>query len=107
MSKTLEELGYENFGEDEYAAEYFNKKTDAQIIFSKSSKNVAIKDGYDENYQCITMEELKAIYKWCEDNKWIEDETSKLKQELKEKEEIIKDMQDELKHMPSIVSETM
>lgn len=34
-------------------------------------------------------------------------ELDRLQIENKEKEEIIKDMQDELKHIPSIVSETM
>ena len=69
MSKTLEELGYKK---QEYGKSYdiFSKSVDEEgycidsIVFFKKHKNIKIN-------AIITMEELKAIYKWCEDNKWI------------------------------------
>lgn len=69
MSKTLEELGYEKVLDDELQTIYENDDSD-RISFVKVTKCVAISDCYD-GYQVATMEELKAIYKWCEDNKWI------------------------------------
>ena len=70
MSKTLEELGYEKDYEDEYILEYHNAETETIICFAKSGKTFYCKDEYGGT-QIITMEELKAIYKYCEDNKWI------------------------------------
>ena len=70
MSKTLEELGYEK--EDilnirrEKIGIRFSDEDNAQII------NIYYKDKtFDKHYARFTAEELKAIYKWCEDNKWI------------------------------------
>ena len=40
------------------------------ITFSLLTKDVAFA-AFIESDPIITMEELKAIYKWCEDNKWI------------------------------------
>lgn len=74
MSKTLEELGYEKV-ENEYYVEFQNMGE--AIIFDKDNKEFSgqsfspsgeFREFYDKTF---TMEELKAIYKWCEDNKWI------------------------------------
>ena len=70
MSKTLEELGYEK--EENYYLVTF-KKRDKAIVFDKSDNTfysyIQINDLIMKT--CLGMEELKAIYKWCEDNKWI------------------------------------
>jgi len=71
MSKTLEELGYEKI-ENDYYVVFHNGGV--QISFDKLGKEIIgerfIEDG-DYAPKHITMEELKAIYKYCEDNKWI------------------------------------
>lgn len=69
MSKTLEELGHE-IEEDELGNILFvsDKKT---IVFFKKRKTFGCVNGWSTEYEEITMEELKAIYKYCEDNKWI------------------------------------
>jgi hypothetical protein len=69
MSKTLEELGYEK-REDTFSRTVYENDKGSIIIFDNDSKEfMPSVDYYDAN--SITMEELKAIYKWCEDNKWI------------------------------------
>lgn len=68
MSKTLEELGYEKREEDIHVI--FENDTGDKIVFVTMTKCFYIIDCYGE-YQVATMEELKAIYKYCEDNKWI------------------------------------
>lgn len=69
MSKTLEELGYEKI-EDTFNRTIYENDKGSIIIFDNDSKEfIPSVDYYDAN--SITMEELKAIYKWCEDNKWI------------------------------------
>lgn len=62
MSKTLEELGYEIIFHNEDLLMY-RKDDKKKITFSLLTKDVAFAD--------VDMEELKAIYKYCEDNKWI------------------------------------
>ena len=70
MSKTLEELGYEK-------REIFNiRKENVGISFCSTDKQHAIDFNYKNKtikkyLEEINMEELKAIYKYCEDNKWI------------------------------------
>ena len=67
MSKTLEELGYQKLECEDYVA--FGGK-EKEILFDNQKREfMASVYGYDANP--INMEELKAIYKWCEDNKWI------------------------------------
>lgn len=75
MSKTLEELGYEkkNAGTPKVKVCMFEKeikigkrKLFEAFTFIYPEKYITIK-----NKQILTMEELKAIYKYCEDNKWI------------------------------------
>jgi hypothetical protein len=61
MSKTLEELGYKIIFHNEDRLMY--RKDDKKKITFTRLKNVAFAD--------VDMEELKAIYKYCEDNKWI------------------------------------
>ena len=65
--KTLEELGYEKVQDDEYVSEYHKKELDTIISFREINKSVFCKTK-DDNYQYLTMEELKAIYKYCEDS---------------------------------------
>lgn len=75
MSKTLEELGYKKIVDDCDMVRYkkSSESTNYFISFYKDTKTVEA----NENCYCISyhteleMEELKAIYKWCEDNKWI------------------------------------
>ena len=69
MSKTLEELGYEKILDDEYEAIYKNGFCDT-IVFRKLTRSTSIICCYNA-HQVITMEELKAIYKQCEDLGWI------------------------------------
>jgi hypothetical protein len=71
MCKTLEEIGYEKRDNEYYTV--FHRGGE-QIAFDKLMREIIgerfIEDGdYAPKY--ITMEELKAIYKYCEDNKWI------------------------------------
>ena len=69
MSKTLEELGYEKEHGKSYTV--YNKPIGEDgllyksITFWEKDKIVRI------DTQIITMEELKAIYQYCIDNKWI------------------------------------
>jgi hypothetical protein len=70
MSKTLEELEYEKTYQDECVLEYHNIELESVITFRKIGKSVSCKDEYN-GYQNISMEELKAIYKYCEDLGWI------------------------------------
>lgn len=66
MSKTLEELGYEKlkgFTNDVYTT----KSRDKWIHFKRDIRKILC----DE---LISMEELKIIYKWCEEHNWIEAE---------------------------------
>ena len=79
MSKTLEELGYEKKRDDEYHIIYEKRENETlfydiyekhYIIFWKNEKRFDKRDDKDKSRN-ITMEELKAIYKYCEDNKWI------------------------------------
>ena len=64
MNVRLEELGYEKLECDEYVA--FGGK-DKEILFDKQKREFTVPN----EMFAITMEELKAIYKYCEDNKWI------------------------------------
>ena len=68
-SKTLEELGYKK-RENELNLSYLHKDSRSEIVFYKPIKTVAVIDEYGL-YQSATMEELKAIYKQCEDLGWI------------------------------------
>lgn len=71
MSKTLEELGYEK-RENDYYVIFHNGGE--QIAFDKLRKEVVgemFTAGGEFTTKYITMEELKAIYKYCEDNKRI------------------------------------
>lgn len=71
MSKTLEELGYEKRKGD-YGIEF---KKERRIIYFYDYDNINKFACFNEwnrsTYECLSMEELKAIYKWCEDNNWI------------------------------------
>ena len=71
MSKTLEELGYKKIETKDYVSFWHEDKN---IIFDKHRREIEA-DKFVPNgilrVSNITMEELKAIYKWCEDNKWI------------------------------------
>jgi hypothetical protein len=69
MSKTLEELGYEKI-EDRYGNIVFDK-SDKTIVFFEKTKTFSCVSEYNRVLEDLTMEELKAIYKYCEDNKWI------------------------------------
>jgi arsenate reductase-like glutaredoxin family protein len=66
MSKTLEELGYEKYVCDNGTIQY--SKEEKTINFY-ANKEIEVFHLFDDN--SFTMEELKAIYKYCEDNKWI------------------------------------
>ena len=68
MSKTLEELGYEK-AEKTLVTTYTDNARN-EIRFREVHKEIVFVNS-DSVYRCFTMEELKAIYKWCEDNKWI------------------------------------
>lgn len=72
MSKTLEDLGYEEIEKD-------IGKNDI-VLFRKGNHRIAFfleeREVYKDNVSFvdggyITMEELKAIYQYCIDNKWI------------------------------------
>lgn len=69
MSKTLEELGYKKveYGE---TYDFFYSPLDEEgytesISFDKKRKKIRVFN------TVVSLEELKAIYKYCEDNKWI------------------------------------
>ena len=66
MSKTLEELGYEKL-EKENCIVF--EKNHSHIYFFIEEKMVSGTERFQSND--ITMEELKAIYKYCEDLGWI------------------------------------
>lgn len=71
MSKTLEDLGYEKISKGEHTI--FNlkdPKTDTSIVFFEPYRTFC-KENDGELAGDITMEELKAIYQYCIDNKWI------------------------------------
>lgn len=72
MSKTLEELGYEK---EENRFYIIFRKQHKEIVFDKVDREVFGETIINEEFKlirtCFSMEELKAIYKWCEDNKWI------------------------------------
>jgi hypothetical protein len=72
MSKTLEELGYKK---EENKFYIFFRKQNKEIVFDKVVREVFADSIINEEFKllrtCFTMEELKAIYKYCEDNKWI------------------------------------
>ena len=75
MSKTLEELGYEK-RENSFFIIYQSGRE--KIFFDKANKDFSgeiLDVNFSENGDFVskpfTMEELKAIYKYCEDNKWI------------------------------------
>lgn len=70
MSKTLEELGYEKITSNICVTCFFNKSSGANIEFDERYKTVSCYDSYDELLM-LSMEKLKAIYKYCIDNKWI------------------------------------
>jgi hypothetical protein len=71
MSKTLEELGYEkediisNISGEKIGTRFWETRTYNLIDFYDEEKTIK------KSFGKITMEELKAIYKYCEDNKWI------------------------------------
>lgn len=74
MSKTLEELGYEKEEDTPIVLIYKKKEEnrfyDNTIIFYKIAKRFTKVRGYSDAVT-FTMEELKTIYKYYEDNKWI------------------------------------
>lgn len=89
MSKTLEELGYEK-EENRFYIIFRKQRKDyaylepsmKEIVFDKPRKEVFGEIVVQERLAyffkepklirtCFSMEELKAIYKYCEDNKWI------------------------------------
>lgn len=74
MSKTLEELGYEKDIDCCNLVRYkrSRKEMDTYIRFDEDERTFDGNDVlYNQSYpKEFTMEELKAIYKWCEDNKW-------------------------------------
>ena len=68
MSKTLEELGYEKREGETYDVFYSPLDEEGyveSISFDKKRKKIRVFN------TVVSLEELKAIYKWCEDNKWI------------------------------------
>lgn len=73
MSKTLEELGYEKDGEYTYRKQ--ERWIECVIWFDWEDKSVISEYRYidDDEWKSmsISMEELKAIYKWCEEQGWI------------------------------------
>ena len=74
MNARLEDLGYE-IAEDNIRKDgiliFVNKKENCRIAFFAEGREVHKYHEYLDNEGYITMEELKAIYKYCEDNKWI------------------------------------
>jgi hypothetical protein len=70
MSKTLEDLGYIkedilNIRKEKLGTRFRDRKKGH--VFSFYDENRVFEKPYAE----ITMEELKAIYQYCIDNKWI------------------------------------
>jgi hypothetical protein len=70
MSKTLEELGYEKTKE-RCAVCYKDGCKEIIFDYTNNSVNADMLIGDTVHATYLTMEELKAIYKYCEDNKWI------------------------------------
>ena len=72
MSKTLEELGYKKTEDDTVGKIYLSKDKTKKLFFGKLTHRLLI-SLQNHNYEVVelSMEELKAIYKCCEDNKWI------------------------------------
>ena len=68
MSKTLEELGYKK--EEKDLSTIYTDFSRNEIRFNEAHNEIEFIN-YDSVYRFITMEELKAIYKYCIDNKWI------------------------------------
>jgi hypothetical protein len=69
-SKTLEELGYEKIQDDTIGIIYKSDEHGIEILFAKLINEVHIAT-LDDVWASLTMEELKAIYKYCEDLGWI------------------------------------
>lgn len=71
MSKTLEELGYE---EKEFS-NCINFSNEGEEIYldkmEKTFSGQSFRPNGDFVEKVFTMEELKAIYKYCEDMGWI------------------------------------
>lgn len=70
MSKTLEDLGYikEDYGKSYdlfYKAVDYEGYLTESISFDKKRKKIKVFD------TVVSLEELKAIYQYCIDNKWI------------------------------------
>lgn len=74
MSKTLEDLGYEKKEDAPSILRYWKADEcefcDYKISFYKNIKKVEKTRG-NFDAEPLTMEELKAIYQYCIDNKWI------------------------------------
>lgn len=71
MSKTLEELGYEK-RENNYYTVFQNGGE--QIAFNKDCKEISCEmftAGGEFTVKPFNVQELKAIYKYCEDLGWI------------------------------------
>lgn len=66
MSKTLEDLGYEK---EEFENCIIFKKGFNEIWFFTEERMVSGKEFMQS--KDFSMEELKAIYQYCIDNKWI------------------------------------
>ena len=80
MSKTLEELGYEKNKGDWNIVIYMKKgeKGPYHNYFISFDKEDRIVEAYESLGAStfskeLAMEELKAIYKWCEDKGWIDE----------------------------------
>lgn len=70
MSKTLEDLGYEketifNIRKEKLGVRFWDRKNGHIINFHDKTKTL------EKCFEDITMEELKAIYQYCIDNKWL------------------------------------
>ena len=65
--KMFKELGYEK---QVFCNAIRYAQDTTYITFFEDDKAVLVSDGLDK-LEIIGMEELKAIYKYCEDNKWI------------------------------------
>lgn len=66
--KMLEKAGYEKYKYLEHT-DFYNKDID-KIISFRNDKSIAVFNSYDE-IDSITMQELKAINKKCEELGWI------------------------------------
>ena len=63
----FEELGYTNVRQNEYWIVYKGKEKD--IDFSLRYKTIVLEN--EKKSKKLTMQELQAIYKKCEELKWI------------------------------------